>query len=374
MSQEQYWILFSKKLSGEASAAELAVLEQMVQEHPEWQYAIQNLEDLWKRSPQEDKTAGEDAFMLHLQRMQELNLSIEDNGRARLIDPVEKKRNFRWYWAAAAVLVILAGLWILDPFTSRKPITTQLISSVNEISTRPGSKSKVQLPDGSVVWLNAGSTLTYNKDFGRENREVTLTGEGFFDVTKDKEKPFIISTESIKIKVLGTAFNVKAYPEDKKTETSLIRGSIEVTIRNRPNDKIILSPSEKLVVENDIARVENRDREWERRTGNIARTELPAIRTLMSINKLKYNPVDSSVAEVQWVNNKLVFRDEAFRELAVRMERWYNVKIEINDERIAEERLNGIFETETIEQALGALKEFIPFQYQKEGNTILIHR
>lgn len=374
MSQEQYWILFSKKLSGEASAEELAVLEQMVQEHPEWQYAIQNLEDLWKRSPKEDKTAGEDAYMLHLQRMQELNLSLEDNGRTRLVDLTERKRNFRWYWAAAAVLVILAGLWILDPFTSRKQITTQLISSVNEISTRPGSKSKVQLPDGSVVWLNAGSTLTYNKDFGRENREVTLTGEGFFDVTKDKEKPFIISTESIKIKVLGTAFNVKAYPDDKKTETSLIRGSIEVTIRNRPNDKIILSPSEKLVVENDIARVENRDREWERRTGNIARTELPAIRTLMSINKLKYNPVDSSVAEVQWVNNKLVFRDEAFRELAVRMERWYNVKIEINDERIADERLNGIFETETIEQALGALKEFIPFQYQKEGNNILIYR
>ena len=98
-----------------------------------------------------------------------------------------------------------------------------------------------------------------------------LTGEGFFDVTKNKGKPFIINTSSIKIKVLGTAFNVKAYPEDKQTETSLIRGSIEVTIRNRPNDKIILTPSEKLVVENDIAHLEKDSKKQEIRTGNIAR-------------------------------------------------------------------------------------------------------
>ncbi len=374
MSQEQFWVLFSKKLSGEASADELVFLESMIQSHPEWQYAIQNLTDLWKYQQGVDATAGEDAYMLHLHRINEMNISLDGTIRETGMEATPKRRFARWYWAAA-VLLVATGLFSIRALSgSSSSRGDEVASQVNEISTRPGSKSKVQLPDGSVVWLNAGSKLTYNKDFGIETREVTLIGEGFFDVTKNKEKPFIISTSSIKIKVLGTAFNVKAYPEDKQTETSLIRGSIEVTIRNRPNNKIILSPSEKLVVENDIARLEKEDKHKERTTGNIARTELPVISTLMSINKLKYNPQDSTVAEIQWVNNKLVFRDESFSELAVKMERWYDVQIDITDLRIGEERLNGIFESETIIQALEALKEFIPFQYEKNGNKIIIHR
>lgn len=373
MSQEQFWVLFSKKLSGEASAEELVFLESMIQTHPEWQYAIQNLTDLWKNQTGVDSAAGEDAYMLHLHRMNEMNISLDGMSLDSRITIQPKRKMVRWYWAAA-VLLVIAGLFSLRSFSGSSSRGDEVAGQSNEISTRPGSKSKVQLPDGSVVWLNAGSKLTYNKDFGIETREVTLTGEGFFDVTKNKEKPFIISTSSIKIKVLGTAFNVKAYPEDKHTETSLIRGSIEVTIRNRPNDKIILSPSEKLVVENDIARVEKDNRKQERKTGNIVRTELPVINTLMSINKLKYNPLDSTVAEIQWVNNKLVFRDESFTELAVKMERWYDVQIDITDLQIGEERLNGIFESETIIQALEALKEFIPFQYEKNGNKIIIHR
>ncbi len=373
MSQEQFWVLFSKKLSGEASSEELLFLENMIQTHPEWQYAIQTLTDLWNNQSSADPAAGEDAYMLHLHRMNELNISLD--GISLVSAPEEKpaRKMARWYWAAA-VLLLVAGLFSIRSLSGSSSRGDEVAGQINEISTRPGSKSKVQLPDGSVVWLNAGSKLTYNKDFGIETREVTLTGEGFFDVTKNKEKPFIISTSSIKIKVLGTAFNVKAYPEDKQTETSLIRGSIEVTIRNRPNDKIILTPSEKLVVENDIARLEKETRKVEKKTGNIARTELPVINTLMSINKLKYNPVDSTVAEIQWVNNKLVFRDESFNELAVKMERWYDVQIDITDPRISEERLNGIFESETIIQALEALKEFIPFQYEKNGNKIIIHR
>ncbi len=373
MSQEQFWVSFSKKLSGEASAEELGSLESLIREHPEWQFAIQNLEDLWKYQADKDPANGEDAYMLHLHRMREMNISLEGIPGEKGSSTNPKKRMARWYWAAA-VLVLLTGLFGIRSLFSAVTGGDEVAGQVNEISTRPGSKSKVQLPDGSVVWLNAGSKLVYNKDFGKETREVTLTGEGFFDVTKNKEKPFIISTSSIKIKVLGTAFNVKAYPEDKQTETSLIRGSIEVTIRNRPNDKIILSPSEKLVVENDIAKVESGSIGKIKKTGNIVRTELPGISTLMAINKLKYNPVDSTVAEIQWVNNKLVFRDESFGELAIRMERWYDVQIDITDPRIAEERLNGIFDSETIIQALDALKEFIPFKYEKDGNNIIIHR
>jgi ferric-dicitrate binding protein FerR (iron transport regulator) len=198
-------------------------------------------------------------------------------------------------------------------------------------------------------------------------REVTLSGEGYFDVMKMKEKPFIIHTSTINIKVLGTVFNVKAYPDDKSTETSLIRGRIEVTIKNRPNDKIILSPSEKLIVENDEiiqnAKVTGKDE-----------AGVAPVSTLMSVKKLKYEGGDSTVAETEWIKNRLIFRNESFAEVAVQMERWYDVDINITDTALSEIRLNGTFDDETISQALDALKEFISFHYEQNGNKIIINR
>lgn len=370
MSQEKFWVLLSKKLAGEATGTELVELENLIAEHPGWQYAIQNLEDLWKHQSEKDFSKEEDAYMLHLHRMNEKNIPFGEGA----VDekPVTQKRipRLRLAWAAAALILITGALLLLRYLAGNgSGEEAELMAKEhNEVSTRPGSKTRVQLPDGSVVWLNVGSKLTYNKDFGKELREVMLTGEGFFDVKKMKEKPFIIHTSSIDIKVLGTVFNVKAYPEDKRTETSLLHGSIEVTIRKRPNDKIILSPSEKLVVENETGL---QDAPAKDRKIGLAEID---ISTLVSINKLKYNETDSAVAETQWIDNKLVFRDESFDELAIKMERWYNVKMEITDPVLLQRRVSGSFENETIEQALEALKIIVPFHYEHTGNKFIIHR
>lgn len=371
MSQEKFWVLFSKKLSGEATADDNKELEVLIHQHPEWQYSIQTLEDLWHQKPGRDYMHEEDAYLLHIHRMKELNISFDEYPDESKNMVVVSSNRRKWYWAAAAIFLSVLGLFIFGNFSGRKnQVNEQVTSYANEVSTRPGSKSMIKLPDGSVVWLNAGSKITYNKDFGVKIREVTLTGEGFFDVAKNKEKPFIIHTASINIKVLGTAFNVKAYPEDKLTETSLIRGSIEVTIKNRPNDKIILSPSEKLIVENNLIKPEARPG-----ISSVPVQAAPVVpEPMVSINKLKYSVADSSVAETQWINNKLVFRDETFEDLAVKMERWYDVKIEISDPRLKQARLNGIFESETILQALEALTISIPFRYEQTGSKIIIHR
>ncbi|HET9430836.1 MAG TPA: FecR family protein [Chitinophagaceae bacterium] len=368
MTQEIVWILLSKKLAGEATQEELKQLENLITKHPEWQYAIQNLEDLWNHQPPKDTMQEEDAYMLHLHRMHEKAVPFEEG-------PVSERpatrigiRSIRWYWAAAAILVV-TGILFFRNWMNSGDENQLAVKNQHEISTRPGSKSRVQLPDGTVVMLNAGSKLTYEKDFGQGLREVTLIGEGFFDVVKMKDIPFIIHTSSINIKVLGTAFNVKAYPEDKQTETSLIRGSIEVTINNRPNDKIILSPSEKLVVENGAEPIKEKVEEKKA----VESPEI-AINTLVSINKLKYDPVDSSIAETLWVENILGFQDESFEEIAHKMERWYNVGISITDPKLRQKRFTGSFRTETIEQALEALKISVPFKYNQTGNNYIIHR
>lgn len=360
MGQETFWVLLSKKLSGEATDNELKELEQLIRLHPEWQYAIQNLEDLWKHQPQKDNLQEEDAYLLHLHRMAELNIPFGDRPAEAPVNILRKRKKMLWYGVAAG-LAIITGLFVFRPLSSAKADRGSAVAQVNEISTRMGSRSKVQLPDGSVVWLNAGSRLLYDKDYGKETREVTLTGEGFFDVVKQKDKPFLIHTENIHIKVLGTAFNVKAYPQDKQTETSLIRGSVEVTIKNRPHNKIILSPHEKLVVENETLASQQ---------GSAKQDIQPAI----AIRKLQYDPADSTVAETGWVQNRLVVRDESLAELALKMERWYNVQIEIRDPVLSQKILSVTFENETIDQALDALKESISFRYEKKGTNIILNR
>ncbi|OQY96621.1 MAG: hypothetical protein B6D37_01485 [Sphingobacteriales bacterium UTBCD1] len=368
--QENFWILFSKKVAKEASAAELEEFEKLILENPEWQYAIQNIEDLWATKSKENLMEGEDAFMLLLNRIEEKYSTDNEDQEIPSIAPAKRKQ--KWYWAAASIIAI-AGAIGLAVLYWKNGNDTLKYREVSEITTRLGSKSRVELPDGSVVWLNSGSKLTYDKNFGKDIREVSLSGEGFFDVTRMKEKPFIIHTSSINIKVLGTVFNVKAYPQDKRTETSLIRGRVEVTIRSRPNDKIILSPNEKLVVEN------NEIVEPGKNESGLRKIDSPATDSmlpLMSINKLRYGAEDSSLAETGWINNKLIFRDETFEDLAIQMERWYNVSIEIRDHELQQKKLNGIFESETIEEALTELKEMIPisFKFEHTGNKIIIHR
>ena len=366
MNQEIFWILFSKKLANEATVNELKEYEDLIQENPEWQYAIQNIEDLWKFKPKEDYMQAEDAYMLHLNRMKEMGV-IADSEQENIPVIGRSKKKIKWYWVAASIAG-LAVLFGVSRMLLKENAVKPLAREVNEITTRLGSKSKVELPDGSTVWLNAGSKLTYKEDFGKEIREVSLSGEGFFDVTKMKDKPFIIHTSSIDIKVLGTVFNVMAYPEDKRTETSLIRGKVEVTIKSRPNDKIILSPNEKLVVENDKIIEDGR-----REKKEPAETPMTTS-SLVSVDKLKYSPIDSTLAEIEWVKNRLVFRDESFDDLAVQMERWYAVSIEIKDKELEQKRLTGIFDSETIDEALEALKISVPFRYEHNGNSIIIHR
>lgn len=365
MNQERFWSLLSKKMAGEASPEELEELQDLIAQHPDWQYAIQSIQDIWSIRPEPDTLKAESAFEIHLERMSRQNIHFQDPSDSDTIINITRPRSRRWYFAAAAILV-LALSWFGFRQFSQKTSPELALRQVNEITTRPGSKTRVELPDGSIVWLNAGSKLTYNRDFNQQLREVSLTGEGFFDVARNKEKPFIIHTSTINVKVLGTVFNVKAYPQDKRTETSLIRGSVEVTIQSRPDDKIILSPSEKLIVENGNARLEKQ------KNSSVKTNEIAA--NIITLNRITVNPIDSTIAETEWVNNRMVFRDETFEDLVVQMQRWYNINIEIRDESLKNKRLTGIFESETVTQALDALKFSLPFKYDQEGNNIFIHR
>lgn len=270
------------------------------------------------------------------------------------------KRMAAWRYTAIAAsfaLVVSLGWWMLKT----KPANQQSTSNVHVVSTQKGSRSKVALPDGSTVWLNAGSILEYPDDFGTSLRKVALTGEAFFDVVHDMSKPFIIHTSAFDLKVLGTTFNVRAYPEEKQTEAALITGSLEVSFTGDPSKKLVLKPSEKVSVstEKDTAAI-------------AAAAEKP----LPAISSITYQPNDHSVLETSWVKNKLVFRNKPFDEVTMEMSRWYNVNFEVQDETILKKRFTGTFETETIQEALTTLSESynFSFSYDKTNRTFIIYK
>jgi transmembrane sensor len=358
MPQNRFWHLLAKKIAGEATTAEIRELEELMRLHPDWQYAAQHIQDIWGLSTKEDPLAAEDPFLRHLSKMKKIGLvpANMDEADCDLIasDPgsFNLNRNKKRFIAYALLgLVGLTLVLFIKPFQRK---AAPIVENTSEVSTRPGSKSKLVLPDGSSVWLNAGSKLTYNKNFGSTRRNVTLTGEAYFEVVRLPSLPFIIETSTMKIRVVGTSFNVKSYPNERTSETSVIRGSVEVIAIQRPSEKFILKPNEKLVVSNEV-------------------TIQPRQKTpLIALSSLTYAKKDSILIETAWVENRLAFDDEPFGDLAVKMERWYGVKIVFGNEEIKKEHLSGSFVNETIQQALDALKITVPFHYQMSQNTITI--
>lgn len=316
----------------------------------------------------EETTRSFSRIRARVEPAEDTETTQEPPGAAPWEMPGYGKHAWRKWLIAATVTVILvsAGAWALRKQTSaaNSPVVSPQMAGLSEVSTRYGSKSKVTLPDGTMVWLNSGSSFTYdNNHFGERDREVTLSGEGFFKVVHDPGHPFIIHAGKIDIKVLGTSFDVKSYPEDATTEATLIQGSIEVSFSDQPQKTVRLAPSEKLIVFNDDQLV----------LKNLSSPK-PETKKGYEIAPVTVIPSDSTVVETSWVENKLAFRSETFADLAVQMERWYNVEINFSGSAVKQYRFTGIFTTESLDQALKALQITAPFHYRIEKSEVYISK
>lgn len=357
MLEKYFWELLAKKLAGEASQGEIEEFEKLLEMYPHLRSAILPVEELWQTNVQEDNDDAALKFDILMNKIQDDQTMQE----ASVIKPLYKRNKIiRFSAAAAAVLILGISIYYNAFWGSNKQFETRIDTRMQtrHFVCPVGSKTKIVLPDSSTVWLNSGTKFTYNDDYGINNRDVTLTGEAFFDVRKS-ETPFVIKTANIKIKVLGTAFNVRAYPHEKRSETSLLRGSVEVTLDERPNQRIILKPSEKIIVKNDH---QSKDR-------SIATVQEPLI-VLSGITKIK----DSAVVETLWVDDKLIFRSETFDALARKMESRYGVKVLFKDESLKQQRFTGVFTNESITEMLEALQYSHTFQYSIHDNIIEISK
>jgi ferric-dicitrate binding protein FerR (iron transport regulator) len=380
MSADRIWELMGRKLSNEASAEELQELDHLLRTHADLHFSVQTITDLWQQDnniTSADETQA--AFDQHLQRMAQKGITLnrelhepEPEAAWQLENPHKKVRTYKVWTISVAALLLLAAWWyfVFAPKSSASTAPVPIAASVKpgEISTQYGSRTTQRLPDGSRVWLNAGSKLTFGENFGDNIREVTLTGEAFFDVVKNPAKPFVIHTSTIDVKVLGTQFNVKSYPSDKTTETSLIRGSVEVVVKNRPNEKYVLKPNEKLVVLNDQQPVKAVPSNNYGGAGRLLNRD-----NLIAIKNLTYQQGDTSDIESAWIRNKLSVKNMPFVEMAKIMERWYDVRFEFRNQKLEDLWITGSFDNETLTQALEALQFSFAFNYDINDKTVIVY-
>lgn len=361
MNEDRFWLLVSLQLAGEATPEELDELNAWLQQHPEKGLQVEIIRNSWN-SEQFSATDKSKKFDKHLQRLSShLSQPVLQYETAEEEHNKKPRTIYRLMLAAAGVAAaILLWFLVISPRIEKHTLAVKP-SPGNTVTTKPGSKSQITLPDGTVVWINADSKITYDQQFPGNYREVYLTGEAYFDVARDTTKPFIIHTRSIDVRVLGTSFNVRSYPNEKTTETALIHGTVEVTLHNNPAQKIILKPNEKLVVNNDD-------------TLSVPENKKAAMaEPLLTLGKVRFNKDDSSSSvETMWVSNKLAFENETFEEMAIEMERWYNVTFHIKNEQIKKLHFRGVFENKSLAEVLEALSFSRRFHYEIKDGTVTV--
>lgn len=347
--------LLTKRESGIITLPETRELSEHLKNHPDDNQLADLLGQTLKGSFQQQDTFNAAYLKKRLQKIHD-HLKDEDTTPGSIARPGRLRKIV---WAIAAVLILTLGSTV---------VYVQLIEnnqtdhSKNILTTKKGSKSSLVLPDGTKVLLNADTRLSYNQSFGKGVREVTLEGEAYFEVAKDAQHPFIVHTNAMNIKVLGTVFNVRAYANEKNTQATLLEGSVEVTL-NKRNERnlVVLKPHEKIVVNNDPDHVTSSKN-----------TDAPVAD--ISVITVKTNTEDSSVIETDWTKNKLTFDQTRYSEVFPELERWYGVTITVKDSSILTRKISGIYENESLAEVMESFKLATGLRYNINGNQLKIYK
>lgn len=241
-----------------------------------------------------------------------------------------------WLYAAAMMTAVFVCGTIA--FNSGKEVICEQMTDIT-IEAPEGSRTKMHLPDGTLVWLNAGSELSYRQDFGIADRKLNLSGEAYFEVTKNKDIPFRVHTYDLDVTVLGTKFNFRNYRDDIEANVSLLEGKVALTTMH---DNTILYPDQQAL--------------YNKQTGKIT----------VSKTKAAYS--------AEWTVDRLYFDEQLLPDIVKVLERSYNVKISIADTALMSERFYGNFrrDEQSIEDVMDVLSSTDKMTYTIEKKNIII--
>ncbi len=336
------WDLLAKYLAGEADHEEEAQLSRWLDRSETNRTYLTGLEQWWQQTGQLVMYSKIDT-VADWQKVKQ-RLKLHEPTR-RMLAPrrnIFERYSFSRSIAAVFVVLMLVGAAYYGFTGLRERRTQQQEAVFNQINVPAGQRSQMVLADGTSVWINSGSTLQFPANFESNLRLVKLEGEAYFEVAVDKQKPFVVQTLGLEIKVYGTSFNVMSFANDTVDEVVLHSGSVSVTGLDSGNE-IILQPNQKIV----YARGEH-----------IFAGPIPVDRDDVSV----------------WREGKLVFNDEPFGEIAKKLERRYGVTINITDKSICQQHYRGVFRRESLEQAIKAIQLTAKYKYKIEDDVVTIYK
>jgi len=201
-----------------------------------------------------------------------------------------------------------------------------------------GQKANITLPDGSKVWLNSESKLTYTPNFNVKNRELQLNGEAYFEVAHNPKKPFIVSSHDISVEALGTAFGVKAYNEDNQVTSILMKGKVRVTT---PDGEVVLLPNDRISYDK-------------------------------STHKKYLSSVTNATDFTGWIHNELRFENESLGDIAKTIQRIYNVEVKFTSENLKKQRYTGTINNNSLESVLNIISLTSPVKFQIDNQQVTL--
>jgi len=345
MDENRIVELLTRKIAGEANAEELGELAYLLKKYPDAVYYDALLEQVWEFGEQDTGSDLNQSFKKH---------------KLKFKEELKFKKSASGILSGAFVFVVaLACIAVVFVFFINRSNSEISPQERVEIVAGRGVRKEVKLPDETLVRLNSESKISYDPAMlHNKKREVKLTGEALFNVAHDKSRPFIVTTTKVAVRVLGTQFNIKEYPGEKRSETTLFTGSIELTINDRSDQKFLLKPSEK------FALVE--------KSGLLSSADNNSVLMIERISPVKHGDKEY-IKEISWAENTLILQNESFEDLLPRLERWYNVKILLTDPKIRSFRFTGIFINENVVEALEAMKLIKPFNYKLTGNEVKVY-
>jgi len=325
IENDDIYDLIAKSLSGELTDEESVNLNDWIMADKSNLLEYNDFKEIWKHSNR-----------LAMPSPIDLPKSLGTTRNKAGID----KKNIKWlpvFAQIAAVLVLavlLSSLYSL--FLTEKPQEKTGAIVYQQVKASYGTQSRVELADGTVVYLNSGSTLKFPNSFNEmKTRNVELTGEGHFEVAKNNEQPFIVDIHKMQIKVLGTTFNVDAYANNTSFTIALEEGSIELQQKtdNGVSDLLEMKP-------NQVAFYNQAE------------------------NKLTFEAADDLNKYTAWTDGKIVLSNDPVNKVIQKLENWYNVDIELADKKLEKYRFTGTFIDEPLEQILSILNLTSQMEYK----------
>jgi transmembrane sensor len=310
------WELLAKYVSGNCSEAERAAVETWVNADPAHRQLLEELRETWMLMGQAQRPVLVEAAWQRVQAQLTTALS-------RPPHPMRRHRPMGWGARVLAVLIVALGLALAyaEFWPSQKGSPSEEIELVRVFTTQRGQRATIQLLDGTRIFLAPESRLEVAATYGRAGREVTLSGEAFFEVASDSLHPFVVQTSRLAVRVLGTAFGVRAYANENQAYVAVRQGKVQVQSDRVPATLAVFLEA-----------------------GQVAR--------LVGQGQLRVERMASLDVYLSWAEGRLVFVRTPLREVVQVLERWYDLEIELSDPALGERQLTATFEEASAYQVL----------------------